>query len=94
MNTNVIVAITVMVHTRTGKPGQRGRGKSEKHQRILLRVEKLGNFTQNTEKNKKDYTGKMRKNTGSHLFCGPSDQTNDIFPLKTDHLVRRTTEQV
>ena len=47
----------------------------------------------------------------SHLFCGLSDQTNDIFPfkmghlarglirqyilpLKTDHLVRRTTEQV
>ena len=49
--------------------------------------------------------------SGSHLFCGPSDQTNDIFPLKKahlvqwlirqyslplkmDHLVRRTTEQV
>ena len=28
------------------------------------------------------------------MCCGPSDQTNDIFPLKTDHLVRRTTEQV
>ena len=24
----------------------------------------------------------------SHLFCGPSDQTHDIFPLETDYLVR------
>ena len=30
----------------------------------------------------------MNDEPGSHLFCGASDQTNDIFPLKTDHLVR------
>ena len=30
---------------------------------------------------------------GSHLFCGPSDQTNDIFPLKINHLVRWAIRQ-
>ena len=31
----------------------------------------------------------MAKNgySGSYLFCGPLDQTNDIFPLKMDYLV-------
>ena len=51
-----------MVPTRTGKPGKtEGSGKS---QGILLRLEKLGNFTQNTGKNQKNNTLENWKNTG------------------------------
>ena len=38
---------------------------------------------------KENYPDPIQCSTsGSHLFCGLSDQPNDIFPLKTDHLVR------
>ena len=55
-----------MVPTGTGKPEKKWEGifLSRKSQGILSRLEKTENFTQNTGKNQKTYTGKLEKNTG------------------------------
>ena len=51
-----------MVPTSTGKPGKwEGIFQSGKSQGILSRLEKSENFTQNTRKIRKNYTGKLKK---------------------------------
>ena len=54
-----------MVPTRTGKPGKTGEHFAS--QGILLRLEESENFTQNTGKIRKNYTGKLKKNTGKYV---------------------------
>ena len=49
-----------MVPTRTGKPGQKHLP-VRKSQGILLRLEKSGNFIQNTGKIRTNYAGKLKK---------------------------------
>ena len=55
----------IMVPTGTGKQGKPGKWEgifqSGKSQGILSRLEKSGNFTQNTGKIRKNYTGKLKK---------------------------------
>ena len=60
-----------------GKPGKMGRHfQSRKSQGILSRLEKSGDFPQNTGKIRKNYTGKLKK--GNLSSCNSENRANMI----------------